>query len=123
MSEGNIENITKSSSKFAPAFVNHHVLPGIHFNGHCLINNNYIPKKVINTYISYTLNLNTDFTLDDCLFGSVKLGKNADLDKYKYNGYGVGFDSRSEFLFTDRNIGNNFIIFWIWYELTYAYWE
>ena len=112
MSEENIENITKSSSKFAPAFVNYHVLPGIHFNGHCLINNNYIPKKVINIYISYTLNpqlrnLNTDFTLDDCLFGSEKLGKNADLDKYKYNGYGVGF------LFTDRNVEENFIIFWI----------
>ena len=51
----------------------------------------YIPKKVINIYISYTLNsqlrkLDTDFTLGNCLFGSVKLTKNADLDKYKYSG-------------------------------------
>ena len=56
MSEENIENITKSGGNFAPTFVYHHVLPGINFNGRCLINNIYIPKKVINTYISYTLN-------------------------------------------------------------------
>ena len=31
-------------------------------------------------------NLSTDFTLNDCLFGSVKLTKNADPDKYKYSG-------------------------------------
>ena len=41
-------------------------------------------------------NLNTDFTLFNCLFGSVNLTKNADLDKYKCTGNGIGFDSRSE---------------------------
>ena len=71
-----------------------------------MINNIYIPKKVINLYTSYTLdqqlgNLNTYFTLNNCLFGSVKLTKNADLDKYKYSGYGIGFDSRSEFALPD----------------------
>ena len=45
-----------------------------------------IPEKVVNIYISYTLNpwlsnVNTDFTLDNCLFGSVKLTKYADPDK------------------------------------------
>ena len=55
--------------------------------------------------------MNTDFTLGNCLFGSVKLTKNADLDKYKYTGYGVGFDSRLKFLFTDRSYGKNVIIF------------
>ena len=45
------------------------------------------------------------------MFGSVRLTKNADPDKYKYCGYGRGFGSRSEFLFTDRNIGRNVIIF------------
>ena len=29
------------------------------------------------------MKFNTDFTLVNCLFGSVKLTKNADLDKYK----------------------------------------
>ena len=50
---------------------------------------------VINLYISYTLspwlrNLYTDFTLNNWLFGSVNLTKNADSDKYEYNGYGIG---------------------------------
>ena len=82
-------------------------------NGHCLINNIYIPKK---SCISYTLspwlgNLNTDFTLNNCLFGSVKLAKNADPDKYKYSGYGIGLYSCLEFSFTDGSMGKNIIVF------------
>ena len=107
MSEENIENITKSDSNSAPHFVNHHVLPDINFDGHCLTNNISISKKVINRYISYILNpwlrnLNTDFSLKNCLFRSVKLTRNADLDKYKYSGYSIGFDSCSEFSFILR---------------------
>ena len=49
------------------------------------------------SYISYTLglqlrHLNADFTLNNCLFGYVKLTKKADPDKYKYSIYGIGFD-------------------------------
>ena len=48
-----------------------------------------IPNKVISFYISYLLtpwlrNLDTDFTLSNCLFGSVKLTKNADPDKLQH---------------------------------------
>ena len=65
----------------------------MNFNGHYLIKNNIsISKKVINLYISYTLVLQSRHL-------------NADLDKYYYTGYGIGFDSRSEFLFTDRSYG------------------
>ena len=87
MSEESVENITKSDSNFAPNFVDHHSLPDINFNGHCLIKNNIsILKKVINIYISYTLGLQlrnfiTTFTLSNCLCGSVKLTKNTDLDE------------------------------------------
>ena len=45
------------------------------------------------------------------MFGSVNLTKNSDLDKYKYSGYSTGFDSRSEFSFTDGGFGKNAIIF------------
>ena len=92
MSEESIEKITKSDSNFAPNFVDHHVLPNINFNEYFFIKKNIsIPKKIINLYISYTLgsllrNLNTSFTLSNCLFRSVKLIKNADPDKYKYTG-------------------------------------
>ena len=84
---------------------------------YCLIKNNIpILKNVINLYIFYTLgpqlrNLSEDFALGNCLFGSVKLTKNADLDKYKYTGYGIGFDSRSEFSLPDGSYGKKVIIF------------
>ena len=87
MSEESIENITKSDSNFAPTFVDHYLLPDMNFNGHCLIKSNIsIPKKVINLYISDRLRLqlrylSKGFTLCNCLFGSVNLTKNADLDK------------------------------------------
>ena len=79
-------------------------------------NNISIPKKVISLYISYTLgpqlrNFNTDFTLSNCLFGSVKLTKNVDLDKYKFTGYGIGFDSCGEYSLPDGSLGKNVIIF------------
>ena len=46
MSEETIENITKSDSNFSPTFVDHHLLPDMIFNGHCLIKKNIsIPKK------------------------------------------------------------------------------
>ena len=79
MSKESIGNITKSDSSFAPTFVDHHLLSDMNFNGHCLIKNNMsIPKKALNLYISYKpgsqlRNLYTDFTLGNCLFGSVKL--------------------------------------------------
>ena len=116
MSEESIENITKSDSNFEPTFIDHHLLPDMNFNGHCLIKNISITKKVINLYISHTLgpqlrNLITDFTLGNCLFGSVKPTNNADLDNCKCTGYGIGFDSRTEFLFTDGGFGKNVIIF------------
>ena len=48
MSEKIIENITKSDRNFAQTFLDHHLLPGMNFNGHCLIKFNiYISKKAI----------------------------------------------------------------------------
>ena len=57
-----------------------------------------IPKKVINLFISYTLDtwltyLNTHFALDNCLFGPAKLTMNTDLYKYKHSSYNIEFDS------------------------------
>ena len=44
---------------------------------------------------------NTDFTLDNCLFGSLKLTKNSDPDKYRYTDYDIGFDAHSQFLWSE----------------------
>ena len=59
-------------------------------------------SPVINIYITYkTLakNLNSEFTLRNCLFGAVKITNksNTDKDMWRYNGYGIAFDSKEEF--------------------------
>ena len=55
--------------------------------------------------------LNTDVTFKNCMFRSVKLkSKNADPDKCKYSGYGIRFDSCSEFSFTDGSLRNELMI-------------
>ena len=100
MLQESVENITKLDSNFAPTFVDHLLLPDMNFNGHCLLKNNISIPMFLSIYFIRPV-IYTDFTLGNCLFGSVKLTKNTDLDKQKYTGYNIGFDSRSEFLFTD----------------------
>ena len=73
----------------------------------------YTPPNRINVFIVYNLdtwsrNLNSDFTLKDCLFGDVKL---AMTQVNIYSGHGIGFDSRSELSLPDGSVGKNVIIF------------
>ena len=57
--------------------------------------------KVVNFYIVYEINKSINIsvypTLENCLFGAVDLTKNADIDKYKYSGYGIEFDRHGSF--------------------------
>ena len=53
----------------------------------------------------------SDPTLKNCLFGAVTLTKNADIEKYGYSGYGIGFDRRGSFSFPDGGFGQNLLIF------------
>ena len=74
------------------------------------------PPNRNNFFIVYELDtwsrdLNSDFTLKDCLFGGVKLAKNTDPDKYVYSGYGIGFALRSKFSLRNSSVGKNVIIF------------
>ena len=50
-------------------------------------------------------------TLENCLFGAVTLTKNVDIDKYKYPGYGTGFDRRSNFSFPSGGFGQNILFY------------
>ena len=63
----------------------------------------YTHGKVVNIQIVYELGApsssNSDPTLKNCLFGAVTSTKNADIDKYCYSSYGIGFDIRSRFTF------------------------
>ena len=54
---------------------------------------------------------NSDPALKNCLFGAVTLTKNADIEKYGYSGYGIGFDRRSSFSFPGGGFGQNVLIF------------
>ena len=45
------------------------------------------------------------------MFGAVRLTKNADIDKYGYSGYGIGFDRRRSFSFPSGGFGQNVLIF------------
>ena len=64
----------------------------------------FTPNIVVKLYIVYELNiwsqgLNDEFTLKNCLFGAVKLTKNANPNKHSYSGYGIGFDFVHPFQF------------------------
>ena len=70
--------------------------------------------KIVNIYIVYELNKlysKTTPTLVNCLYGAVSITKNVDIDKYKYSGYGIGFDRRWLYLLPIGRFGRNVIIF------------
>ena len=72
--------MSKIRVKFNGGFLNWFPLTILHGN----IVNIYIVYEITNDYkgINYP-------TLENCLFGSVQLTKNADIDKYGYSGYGI----------------------------------
>ena len=116
LSREKIINPYESDTKFSPVYDSWYGL--LRVIGICLKQKivSFLHKKVVNLYISYTLDkwskdLSTDFTLGNCLFGAVKLTKNVNLDKYEYSGYSIGFDSRSQILWTDGSYRKNVIIF------------
>ena len=75
----------------------------------------YTHGTIVNIYIVYELGASgsndNDPTLKNCLFGAVTLTKNADIDKYGYSGYGIGFDRKSSFSFSGSGFGQNVLIF------------
>ena len=69
---------------------------------------------IVSIYIVYKLicSINTSSaTFENCLFGAVKLTNNNDIDKCKYSGYEIGFDSRRTFSHRSGRFGKNVIIF------------
>ena len=88
----------------------------VRFNGDLLRQNQvtYNHGPVVNIYIVYETTPDTETsntTLKNCLFGAIKITKNSDVDKYKYSGYGIGFDSRGRFSHPSGGNGTNVIIF------------
>ena len=72
----------------------------VEFKGSCLKQEgiSFNHGEIINIYIAYEINKNFNISsysiLEDCFFGGVELTKHLDIDKYKYSGYGIGFDRK-----------------------------
>ena len=49
--------------------------------------------------------------MTNALFEAIKWTKNADIDKYKYSGYRIGFDGKGFFSHLSGGTGRNVIIF------------
>ena len=88
------------------------IAPNIKNDGkglHVFFSSNYfqqdiiaIPNNVINIYCVYELDpidfsRNNEFTIQNALFGTIEITKNANTSKYKYKGYGICFDESESF--------------------------
>ena len=94
-------DITKIWIKFKRSFLNLFP-PAI---GHGYIVNIYVVYEITSNYNAFSYP-----SLENCLFGSVKLTKNTNIDKYGYSGYGIGFDRKTSSSIGHK-IGKNVIIF------------
>ena len=95
-------DMSKIRVKFNGSFLNQFPLTILHGD----IVNIYIVYEITSEYSSINYP-----TLENCLFGSVKLTKNADTDKYGYSRYGIGFDRNTTFSVGNES-GKNIIFFW-----------
>ena len=73
--------------------------------------------NIVNIYIVYLIDpisnyRNTDYTVQNALFGGVNITKNAiDTSKHKYEGYGICFDESAMFSMGNINNSRNVLIF------------
>ena len=77
-------------------------------------------NNIINIYVVYLIDpisntRNTDYTVQNALFGGVKVTKNAtDTFKHKYEAYGICFDEGGTFSIGNINNGRNVLIFGVY---------
>ena len=117
LSSESLEVISISDNTLTPSINYHGDKARLKFTGSFLQQKavTYSHKKVANLYVVYEI---TNFhgidnypTLANALFGAGKLTKNADIDKYKYSGYGIGFDRHEFYSHPFGKTGRNVIIF------------
>ena len=97
LSDGRINSI-KTSDYIITSYLDYYCTKTeVKSSGSCLKKDSvtFNHKKVLKIYIVYeisrSININDYLTLESCLFGAVSVTKNADINKYKYSGYGTGF--------------------------------
>ena len=117
MSDERINYIRTPNYSFTPSLDYYGTKTRVEFNGSCLKQDDVIFNhgKIVNICIVYQVSKSIDIrdypTLKFYLFGAVPLTKNADIDKYKYSGYGIGFDRHGFFSHPSGGTGRNVIIF------------
>ena len=117
MPDEKINSIKTSDYGITPKLNYYGTKTRVEFNGSCLKQDKvtFNHGKVVNIYIVYeiskSINIRDYPTLENWLFGAVSLTKNADIDKYKYSGYGIGFDRHGFFSHPSGGTGRNVIIF------------
>ena len=117
LSSGSIKAISTSDNSLNPALNYYDTKIRVKFTGVCLKQSkiSYTLGKIVNIYIVYELGASgsnsNDPTLKNCLFSAFALTKNADIEKYGYSGYEIGFDRRSSFSIPGFEFGQNVVIF------------
>ena len=117
LSNESIKTPTTTNNSLTPELNYYGTKTKIKFTGSCLKQSihSLTHKKIVNIYIVYELaassSYDSDPTIKNCLFGAVTLTKNTDIEKYKYSGFGIGFDRRSSFSFPSGGFGQNVLIF------------
>ena len=117
ISDESIKSPTTSDNSLNPRLSYYGTKIRVQFTGSCLKQPKFTftHKKVVNIYIVYELDASSSHisspTINNCLFGAVTLTKNADIEKYRYSGYSIGFDTRSSFSFPRGGFGQNVLIF------------
>ena len=117
LSNESIKPPTTSNNSLTPELNYYGAKTRVKFIRSCLKQSkiSYTHGKVVNIYIAFELGASSsnvnDPAIKNCLFGAVNLTKNADIGKYKYSGYGIGFGRRSSFSFPSGGFGQNVLIF------------
>ena len=91
----------------------------VKFSGNYFVQNKVLhpnTNNVVYIYIVFKLDpvssiRNTDYTIQNALFGAVKITKNVDSSKNNYEGYGICLDEGGRFSSGNINNGRNVLIF------------
>ena len=113
MSDERINSIETSNHSITPNLNCYGTKTRVKFNGSCLKQDKitFNHGKIVNIYVVYETSKNINIsdypTLENCLFGAVSLTKNAEINRYKYSGCGVGFDRHESFSSLGTGLGRN----------------
>ena len=116
LSDETIKPVATSDNSLAPLTDYRGNKIRVKFNGTILRQPkvSYTHGTIVSIYIVYELDASSsdadDHMLKNCLFGAVTLTQNADINKYGYSGYGIGFERKYFFSFPSGGFGQNIII-------------